>query len=83
MNKLSIGIHCPDAFERDLWRCRHFLWQLVECTYLRKLHDLHGSEAHASDCVLLTPSGLETAICIKVQQLAMHCDALSAETKLV
>ncbi|XXG75868.1 hypothetical protein AAC387_Pa08g0347 [Persea americana] len=57
--------------------------QLVECTYLRKLHDLHGSEAHASDCVLLTPSGLETAICVKVQQHAMHCDALSAETKLL
>ncbi|KAF5180220.1 arginine N-methyltransferase [Thalictrum thalictroides] len=51
--------------------------QLVECKYLWKLHDLHNNEAQAVDGLHLTPSGSERLICVKPQQYAMHCDAIS------
>ncbi|XP_058085207.1 protein arginine N-methyltransferase 7 isoform X2 [Magnolia sinica] len=57
--------------------------QLVESTFLWKLHDLHGSEVHASDGVHLTPLGLETGIRVKPQQYAMHCNAMSSEIRLL
>lgn len=57
--------------------------QLVECPFLWKLHDLHGSEAHASDGILLTPPGLEMVISVKPQQHAMHCNAIAGETRLL
>ncbi|XP_058091113.1 protein arginine N-methyltransferase 7-like isoform X2 [Magnolia sinica] len=57
--------------------------QLVESTFLWKLHDLHGSEVHASDSIHLTPVGLETGICVKPQQYAMHCNAMSSEIRLL
>ncbi|KAJ4954964.1 hypothetical protein NE237_011747 [Protea cynaroides] len=57
--------------------------QLVECTFLWKLHDLHHNEAIALDSVHLAPAGLETIICAKSQQYAMHCDAISEEIRLL
>ncbi|XP_043715950.1 protein arginine N-methyltransferase 7 [Telopea speciosissima] len=57
--------------------------QLVECTFLWKLHDLHHNEAKALDTVHLAPAGLETIICAKLKQYAMHCDAISEELRLL
>ncbi|CAM9002430.1 unnamed protein product [Rhodiola kirilowii] len=57
--------------------------QLVECQFLRKLHDLHGNEAHVSDNIHLVPPGLESVLRIKQQQYPMHCDSLSDEIKLL
>ncbi|XP_022154833.1 protein arginine N-methyltransferase 1.6 isoform X2 [Momordica charantia] len=57
--------------------------QLVESTYLWKLHDLHNNEAKASDGIHLVPVGLEPIICVKPQQYAMHCDAITNEVKLL
>ncbi|XP_077246907.1 protein arginine methyltransferase 7 isoform X2 [Tasmannia lanceolata] len=56
---------------------------LVESKFLQKLHDLYGSEAHASDDIHLTPSGLKTIICVSPQQYAMHANAISKEIRLL
>lgn len=57
--------------------------QLVESTFLWKLHDLHGNEAKASDGILLVPTGLDNILGVKPQQYAFHCDAIGKEVKLV
>lgn len=57
------------------------LFKLVESTFLWKLHDLYNNEAKASDSIHLVPSGLD--VCVKQQQYAMHCDAITKEIKLV
>ena len=57
--------------------------QLVESTFLWKLHDLYNSELNASDGIHLAPAGLERIIHVKQQQYAMHCDAISKELRLV
>ncbi|MED6210293.1 Protein arginine N-methyltransferase 7 [Stylosanthes scabra] len=57
--------------------------QLVESTFLQKLHDLHNNEASAFDGICLTPTGLESVLGIKHQQYAMHCDPIGKEIKLL
>ncbi|KAL8539771.1 hypothetical protein ACS0TY_001394 [Phlomoides rotata] len=57
--------------------------QLVECTYLRELHDLVHREAEASDGIHLSPSGMTGLLGIKQQQFALHCDAIKDEIKLL
>ncbi|XP_008238521.1 PREDICTED: protein arginine N-methyltransferase 1.6 [Prunus mume] len=57
--------------------------QLVESTFLWKLHDLHGNEAKASDGILLVPTGLDNILGVKPQQYAFHCDAIGKEVKLL
>ncbi|KGN50251.1 protein arginine N-methyltransferase 1.6 [Cucumis sativus] len=56
--------------------------QLVESTYLWKLHDLRNNEAKACDGIHLVPVG-DPIICVKPQQYAMHCDAIANEVKLL
>ncbi|WJX65360.1 Protein arginine N-methyltransferase 7, variant 2 [Trifolium repens] len=55
--------------------------QLVESTFLRRLHDLHSNEAGVSDGIQLTPPGLESVLGVKRQQYAMHCDPIGEELK--
>ncbi|KAA8522229.1 hypothetical protein F0562_012902 [Nyssa sinensis] len=57
--------------------------QLVESMYLWKLHDLYNNEAKALDDIHLVPKGMETILCIRPQQYAMHCDAIKEEMKLL
>ncbi|KAL7167244.1 hypothetical protein ACSBR2_037832 [Camellia fascicularis] len=57
--------------------------QLVESKYLWKLHDLYNNEAKASDEIHLVPTEKETILCVKSQQIAMHCDAIEDEIKLL
>ncbi|KAH7835301.1 hypothetical protein Vadar_024882 [Vaccinium darrowii] len=57
--------------------------QLVESEYLWKLHDLHNNEAKASDEIHLVPTRKETILRAKSQHLAMHCDAIEDEIKLL
>ncbi|KAF2299037.1 hypothetical protein P3X46_016532 [Hevea brasiliensis] len=57
--------------------------QLVESTFLWKLHDLYDHEAKASDGVRLLPTGMDTILRVKLQQHPMHCDAISKEIKLL
>ncbi|XP_059657547.1 protein arginine N-methyltransferase 1.6 [Cornus florida] len=57
--------------------------QLVESAYLWKLHDLYNNETKASDDIHLTPTGMETILCIKPQQYSMHCDAIKEKIKLL
>ncbi|KAL7160391.1 hypothetical protein ABFS83_01G091800 [Erythranthe nasuta] len=58
--------------------------QLVECTYLRDMHDLVNREAELADGIRLVPSGTAGLLGIKKQQqFAMHCDALKDEIKLL
>nr|XP_043615499.1 protein arginine N-methyltransferase 7 [Erigeron canadensis] len=57
--------------------------QLVESTYLWKLHDLFNNEANAADGIHLVPKGKETILRVKPQQLAMHCDAIGEEIRLL
>ncbi|XP_030524883.1 protein arginine N-methyltransferase 7 isoform X1 [Rhodamnia argentea] len=57
--------------------------QLVESTYLWKLHDLYNNEAEISDGIHLVPAGLERIIGVKLQQHPMHCDAIKREIKLL
>ncbi|KAJ0047970.1 hypothetical protein Pint_15875 [Pistacia integerrima] len=59
------------------------LYKLVESTFLWKLHDLYNNEAKASDSIHLVPSRSGTPICVKQQQYAMHCDAITKEIKLL
>uniref|UniRef100_A0A0E0HJN1 Protein arginine N-methyltransferase domain-containing protein n=1 Tax=Oryza nivara TaxID=4536 RepID=A0A0E0HJN1_ORYNI len=47
--------------------------QLVESTFLWKLHDLHNNEANAADGVWLTPGEMERIVSVKPQQHAMQC----------
>uniref|UniRef100_A0A0E0A3X1 Protein arginine N-methyltransferase domain-containing protein n=1 Tax=Oryza glumipatula TaxID=40148 RepID=A0A0E0A3X1_9ORYZ len=56
--------------------------QLVESTFLWKLHDLHNNEANAADGVWLTPGEMERIVSVKPQQHAMQCDALEDEIRL-
>ncbi|GAU24492.1 hypothetical protein TSUD_156040 [Trifolium subterraneum] len=55
--------------------------QLVESTFLWRLHDLHSNEAGASDGIRLAPHGLESVLGVKRQQYAMHCDPIGEELK--
>ncbi|KAJ8768986.1 hypothetical protein K2173_023981 [Erythroxylum novogranatense] len=57
--------------------------QLVESTFLWKLHDLHNNEATAMDGIHLVPTGSDTILRVSLQQYPMHCDALSRELKLL
>ncbi|XP_025014847.1 protein arginine N-methyltransferase 1.6 isoform X2 [Ricinus communis] len=57
--------------------------QLVESTFLWKLHDLYDNEAKASDNIRLVPTGLDTILRVKLQQNPMNCDAISKEIKLL
>ncbi|KDP39866.1 hypothetical protein JCGZ_03397 [Jatropha curcas] len=57
--------------------------QLVESTFLWKLHDLYNNEAKASDDIRLVPTGLDTILSVKLQQHPMHCDAIAKEIKLL
>ncbi|XP_057787065.1 protein arginine N-methyltransferase 1.6 isoform X2 [Salvia miltiorrhiza] len=57
--------------------------QLVECTYLREMHDLVQREAEASDGIHLLPSGMADLLVVKKQQFAMHCNAIKDEIKLL
>lgn len=57
--------------------------QLVECKYLREMHDLVNREVEASDGIHLVPSGMAGLLGIKRQQFGMHCDAIKEELKLV
>lgn len=69
-------------FELILW-CFNLAAQLVESTFLWKLHDLHGNEAEACDGIRLVPTGFEDVLGVKPQQYAFHCDAIANEVKLV
>ncbi|CAK7356390.1 unnamed protein product [Dovyalis caffra] len=57
--------------------------QLVESTFLWKLHDLSNNEEEAADSIRLVPTGLDTISCVKAQQHPMHCDAISKEINLL
>ena len=57
--------------------------QLVESTFLWKLHDFHNNEATVSDSIRLTPPGLDSVLSIKRQQYAMHVDPIQEEITLV
>ncbi|XP_071705417.1 protein arginine N-methyltransferase 7 [Rutidosis leptorrhynchoides] len=57
--------------------------QLVESTYLWKLHDLINNEANAGDGIHLVPKGKETILGVKPQQHPMHCDAIADEIRLL
>ncbi|XP_024312747.1 protein arginine N-methyltransferase 7 isoform X2 [Brachypodium distachyon] len=57
--------------------------QLVESTFLWKMHDLHNNEANAADGIWLTPDGTERVVSVKPQQHAMQCDALEDEIRLL
>ncbi|KAG7016890.1 Protein arginine N-methyltransferase 1.6 [Cucurbita argyrosperma subsp. argyrosperma] len=57
--------------------------QLVESTYLWKLHDLYNNEAKACDAIHLVPEGMDPIICVRPQQYPMHCDAIAKEVKLL
>lgn len=56
--------------------------QLVESTYLWKLHDLYNHEAAALDGIHLVPSGNDDILRVKRQQHPMHADAMTNEIKL-
>lgn len=56
--------------------------QLVESTFLWKLHDLYNNEAKALDGIHLVPTGMDSILHVKSQQYAMHCDAITKEIKL-
>ncbi|XP_050871425.1 protein arginine N-methyltransferase 1.6 [Lathyrus oleraceus] len=55
--------------------------QVVESTYLWRLHDLNSNEAGSYDGVQLAPPGLESVLSVKRQQYAMHCDSIGEELK--
>ncbi|KAL2321576.1 hypothetical protein Fmac_025955 [Flemingia macrophylla] len=57
--------------------------QLVESTFLWKLHDLHNNESNVSDGIRLTPPGLGSMLSVKRQQYAMHCDPIREEINLL
>ncbi|KAL9276779.1 hypothetical protein ACSQ67_025684 [Phaseolus vulgaris] len=57
--------------------------QLVESTFLRKLHDFHNNEATVSDGIRLTPPGLGSVLSVKHQQYAMHVDPIQEEITLL
>ncbi|KAF9685402.1 hypothetical protein SADUNF_Sadunf03G0050900 [Salix dunnii] len=57
--------------------------QLVESTFLWKLHDLSNNEEEASDSIRLVPPSLDTILGVKTQQHPMHCDAISKEINLL
>ncbi|KAL4570936.1 hypothetical protein LXL04_026601 [Taraxacum kok-saghyz] len=56
--------------------------QLVESSWLWKLHDLFNHEATTADGVGLLPKGKESLLQVKPQQLPMHCDALAQDIRL-
>lgn len=57
--------------------------QLVECKYLREMHDIVHREAEATDGIRLVPRGMADLLAVKKQQFAMHCNAIKDELKLV
>ncbi|CAN1333533.1 Protein arginine N-methyltransferase 1.6 [Linum perenne] len=57
--------------------------QLVESSFLRKLHDLRNNETEISDGIRLVPNGLDAIIRAKSQQHPLHCDSLSKEIRLL
>ncbi|XP_062074738.1 protein arginine N-methyltransferase 1.6 isoform X2 [Humulus lupulus] len=57
--------------------------QLVESSFLWRLHDLHNNEAKTSDGIRLVPTGVDSILGVKPQQYAYHCDAMEKEIKLL
>lgn len=57
--------------------------QIVESSFLQKLHDLYSCEVEASDGLHLVPFGSERILGINPKQYAMQCSAMSKELKLV
>ncbi|GAA0168249.1 protein modifying enzyme [Lithospermum erythrorhizon] len=57
--------------------------QLVENTYLRRLHDLYNNESEVLDEIKLVPKGMGNILSVKRRQYAMHCDAITKEVKLL
>ncbi|XP_021848637.1 protein arginine N-methyltransferase 7 isoform X2 [Spinacia oleracea] len=57
--------------------------QLVESSFLWKLHDLYNNELCASDGIRLVPTELSSILNVKPQQYPMHCDSLQEEIKLL
>eukprot|EP01018_Ginkgo_biloba_P030040 Gb_09787 [translate_table: standard] len=57
--------------------------QLVQSTFLWRLHDLHGNETHISDGLFLTPVGSKEALSSKPVQHVMHCNTFSPQSKIV
>lgn len=47
--------------------------QIVESSFLQKLHDLYSCEIEASDGLHLVPVGSERILCINPKQYAMQC----------
>ncbi|KMZ57483.1 putative Protein arginine n-methyltransferase [Zostera marina] len=57
--------------------------QLVESSFLQKLHDLYSCEVEVSDGLHLVPFGSKRILGIKPKQYAMQCSAMSKEIKLL
>ncbi|KAF3448338.1 hypothetical protein FNV43_RR09051 [Rhamnella rubrinervis] len=57
--------------------------QLVESTFLWKLHDLYSNETNAYDGIHLVPTGFDSILSAKSQQYALHCDPIGEEMKLL
>ncbi|KAJ8449400.1 hypothetical protein Cgig2_002532 [Carnegiea gigantea] len=60
-----------------------FGFQLVESTFLWRLHDLYNNEIFSSDTIQLVPTKLASILRVKAQQYPMHCDSLQEEIKLL
>lgn len=74
---------CNYLIMKSIYVGDSILFQLVECTYLREVHDLVHREAEASDGIHLVPSGMTDLLAVKKKQFAMHCNAIKDEIKLV
>ncbi|XP_021747007.1 protein arginine N-methyltransferase 7-like isoform X2 [Chenopodium quinoa] len=57
--------------------------QLVESSFLWRLHDLYSNEICASDGIRLVPTERSSILSIEPQQYPMHCDPLQEELKLL
>lgn len=57
--------------------------QVVQSTFLWKLHDLHGNETLLSDGLFLAPVGSEEPLSFKRSQHAMHCDAITSHVQML
>ncbi|XP_010695157.2 protein arginine N-methyltransferase 1.6 isoform X1 [Beta vulgaris subsp. vulgaris] len=57
--------------------------QLLESSFLWKLHDLYNNDISASDAIRLLPPQLPYMLSVKPKQYPMHCDPLQHESKLL
>uniref|UniRef100_A0A803L6M5 Protein arginine N-methyltransferase domain-containing protein n=1 Tax=Chenopodium quinoa TaxID=63459 RepID=A0A803L6M5_CHEQI len=57
--------------------------QLVESSFLWRLHDLYSNDICASDGIRLVPTERSSILSVKPQQYPMHCDPLQEELKLL